>query len=65
MTRGGRTIVGVIAILALIAVVAVVVVVLANDIAPWPIWAQSLFYMVAGLVWLAPLRPLLVWMNKA
>jgi len=38
--------------------------ILANRIAPWPIWAQSLFYLAAGLVWLLPLRPLLVWMNK-
>jgi len=64
MTRGGRTILGVAAILALIGLVALVVIALANRIAPWPIWAQSLFYLAAGLVWLLPLRPLLVWMNK-
>ena len=64
MTRGGRTILGVVAILALIGLVALVVIALANRIAPWPIWAQSLFYLAAGLVWLLPLRPLLVWMNK-
>lgn len=64
MTRGGRTILGVVAILAMIGLVALVVIALANRIAPWPIWAQSLFYLAAGLVWLLPLRPLLVWMNK-
>lgn len=64
MTRAGRTLLGLFAILMLILVWALVIAALANFIAPWPIWAQSLFYLVAGLVWLLPLRPLLVWMNK-
>ena len=64
MTRGGRTVIGVFAIMALIALIGLVIVAFANRIAPWPIWAQSLFYLAAGLIWLAPLRPLLVWMNK-
>ena len=64
MTRGGRTVIGVFAIMALIALIGLVIVAFANRIAPWPIWAQSLFDLAAGLIWLAPLRPLLVWMNK-
>ena len=64
MTRGGRTLIGLFAILALIGLVALVIVAIANRIAPWPIWAQTLFYLTAGLIWLLPLRPLLVWMNK-
>ncbi|MDP9163120.1 MAG: DUF2842 domain-containing protein [Pseudomonadota bacterium] len=64
MTRGARTIIGVFAVIALIAVWALVIAALANFIAPWPIWGQSIFYLVAGLAWLLPLRPLLVWMNK-
>ncbi|MEO6248042.1 MAG: DUF2842 domain-containing protein [Sphingomicrobium sp.] len=64
MTRGGRTVVGVFAIIALIALWALIVAALANHIAPWPIWGQSLFYLSAGLAWLLPMRPLLVWMNK-
>jgi len=64
MTRGARTLIGLFAIIALIGVWALLIAAFANFIAPWPIWAQTLFYLVAGLAWLLPLRPLLVWMNK-
>ena len=50
-------------ILLLIAVWAVIVVSVAGligDIA-WPL--QALFYLVAGIVWIAPLKPLLLWMD--
>jgi hypothetical protein len=29
--------------------------------APW--WAQTPFYVVAGIVWIFPLKPLLRWME--
>ena len=29
--------------------------------APW--WAQTPYYLVAGIVWIFPLRPLLRWME--
>lgn len=64
MTPTGRRTLGIFLILALIAAEALVILIFANRIAPWPILAQSLFYLVAGLAWLLPLRPLLVWMNK-
>ena len=64
MTRGSRTIIGVFSIIGLIGLIGLIVAAFANLIAPWPIWAQSLFYLGAGLVWLLPLKPLLVWMNK-
>ncbi len=35
--------------------------VLAN--APW--WATLLYFVVAGVIWAAPLKPLFGWMNKA
>ena len=64
MNRGARTIIGVFAVIALIAAWGLLIAALANFIAPWPIWAQSIFYLVAGIAWLLPMRPLLVWMNK-
>ncbi len=64
MTTNGRRTLGVFAIIALIVVEALVIVACANLVAPWPIWAQSLFYLAAGLIWLLPLKPLLLWMNK-
>lgn len=35
--------------------------VLAN--APW--WGTLLYFIVAGVIWAAPLKPLFGWMNKA
>lgn len=29
-----------------------------------PIWAQLIIYGVAGIVWIAPLRPVLMWMES-
>ena len=55
--------VGVGLILLLIVGWAVIVTTIAGNIGalPWPI--QTLFYLVAGLVWILPLKPLLRWME--
>lgn len=29
----------------------------------WPVWAQTIVYMVLGVVWLLPLRRFLIWME--
>jgi hypothetical protein len=29
-----------------------------------PVWAQLLYYAVAGVVWVFPLKPLFAWMTK-
>ncbi|TRD10006.1 DUF2842 domain-containing protein [Erythrobacter insulae] len=29
----------------------------------WPGWAQTIIYLVLGLIWLLPLKPLLIWME--
>lgn len=31
----------------------------------WPRWIQLVFYIVAGLAWILPLRPIFKWMNSA
>ena len=54
---------GVFAILALITVWAVVVVSLSATVSRWPILVQAVFYLVAGIAWIAPLKPLLTWME--
>ena len=64
MTPTGRRTFGIFLILALIVIEALIILLFANSIARWPIIAQSLFYLAAGLMWLLPLKPLLVWMNK-
>ena len=55
--------VGIAAILLLIALVAVLVASLSAIVSRWPALAQALFYLVAGLIWIAPLKPLLRWME--
>ena len=29
-----------------------------------PMWAQLVFYAIAGVVWIFPLKPLFAWMRK-
>lgn len=30
-----------------------------------PAWGELAYYAVAGVIWIAPLKPLFVWMNRA
>jgi predicted membrane channel-forming protein YqfA (hemolysin III family) len=55
--------VGILLILLLIALWAGIVVSLADWLPPlwWPV--KALFFVVAGIVWALPLRPLLKWME--
>ena len=32
-------------------------------IGDWPTWAQTIVYVVLGLIWLLPLRRFLIWME--
>lgn len=48
-------------ILLLILVWAVLVASLAGTVGGWPVLVQALFYLIMGIVWIAPLRPLLRW----
>lgn len=54
---------GMLAILALIAAVAALVGSFSGEIARLPLVAQGLVYAVCGIAWIAPLRPLLFWME--
>lgn len=54
---------GMFAILAIIAVWAVIVASFAPIIADWPRVVQMIVYIVAGIVWIFPTRPLLQWME--
>jgi hypothetical protein len=29
-----------------------------------PVWAELIFYAVAGVIWIFPLKPLFGWMNR-
>ena len=54
---------GIAGILALIALLAVLVASFSNVIGRWPVLVQMLFYLVIGVIWIAPLKPLLRWME--
>lgn len=52
------------AILAMIVGLAVLVVLAARFVGNWPILLQAMFYLTVGLVWIAPLKPLLRWAER-
>ena len=54
---------GVFLILALITVWAVLVASLSSTVSRWPVLVQGIFYLVAGIAWIVPLRPLLSWIE--
>ena len=54
---------GIFAIIGLIAVWAVLIASLAGEVGKWPILLQAIFYLIAGIAWVLPLKPLLKWME--
>ncbi len=60
---GWRKPVGVFGILAWITLWVVLVASLSGSVGAWPVLVQALFYLVAGLAWIVPLKPLLQWIE--
>ena len=54
---------GILGILLIIVIWAALVASLAAFVEKWPVLAQGAFYLVAGIAWIAPLKPLLRWME--
>ena len=54
---------GIFAILTLITIWALLIMSFSAQIGAWPVLAQALFYLVAGIIWILPLKPLLRWME--
>ena len=52
---------GIAAILILILFWAIVIASFSSVVGEWPILVQALFYLVVGIAWIAPLKPLLRW----
>jgi hypothetical protein len=55
--------VGMLGMIAYIAVYALIISVLSDQIIGVPTYVQVAFYLVAGIAWVAPLKPLFLWMN--
>ena len=51
-------------IFALILLLAALVALLARFVGNWPVLVQAIFYLAVGLVWIAPLKPLLRWAER-
>ena len=52
---------GIAAILLLILFWAVLVATFAPIVGRWPVLVQASFYLIVGIAWIAPLKPLLRW----
>ena len=61
MEPSWRRLAGIFAILLLIAFWAVLIATFANKIGRLPILVQAVFYLIVGIAWIAPLKPLLRW----
>ena len=63
MTPSWRKPAGMFAILALIVVWCVLVGSLSGAVGRWPGILQLCFYLITGMIWIAPLKPLLRWIE--
>ena len=54
---------GIAIIVLLILLLAVFVASLSGVVGRWPVLGQALFYLVIGVIWIIPLKPLLYWME--
>ncbi|MFD1788648.1 DUF2842 domain-containing protein [Sphingomonas floccifaciens] len=63
MTPSWRKPAGALGILAWIAFWVVLIASFSQIIGAWPILIQTIVYCVAGIVWILPLKPVLLWME--
>ena len=63
MEPSSRKLAGISLILLLILVWAAFVASLARVVGAWPILVQAPFYLVMGLAWIIPLKPLVRWIE--
>ena len=58
-----RQLIGIFGILGWITVWAFIVASFSTTVGTWPGLVQAIFYLVVGLIWIVPLRPVLRWME--
>jgi hypothetical protein len=58
-----RSLVGIALILVLISLWAAFVASLARFVGVWPVLVQAAFYLIMGIGWIIPLKPLVRWMQ--
>jgi len=62
-TPSVRPLVGIALILSLIVLWAALVASLAPFVGRWPVIVQAAFYLVMGIAWIIPLKPLVRWVQ--
>lgn len=62
-TPSWRKPVGMLGILAYVGIWAVAVASLSSFVGTWAVLLQALFYLIAGTIWIFPLKPVLKWME--
>ena len=63
MTPSWRKPVGALGIVAFIAVWVAIVASFSRVVGDWPVAVQTIVYLIAGIVWILPLKPVLLWME--
>ncbi len=63
MTPSWRKPAGALALLVLITFWVVLIASLSAVVASWPVIGQMAFYALTGVIWIAPMKPLLSWME--
>ena len=59
----GRNLIGIALILLLIVLWAAFVASLAPFVGRWPVLVQAPYYLIMGIAWIIPLKPLVRWME--
>lgn len=54
---------GTFALLAYMLIWAVLIASLSGFVGGWPVLVQAVFYLIAGIIWIVPLKPMLRWME--
>ena len=60
-----RKVIAMLSVLVFIGVYVVALVSFSSTITGWPRWGQLAFYLVAGVAWVLPLKPIMSWMSRA
>jgi hypothetical protein len=63
MTPSWRKPVGAFTIIGLIILWAALIGSLAHWVGDWPVLLQGVFYLLTGLIWIVPLKPLIRWIE--
>ena len=63
MAPSARALIGIALILLMIVVWAALVASLAPFVGSWPVIVQAAFYLIMGIAWIIPLKPLVRWVQ--